>query len=204
MPRIPLSCPRSLSVAILSGALLVSGGCTHPLIARVNAFRSAVKSGDTEAAAGFLTADPRVWFDKKEGPGRPLTVEGGPWRHWDRFFNSTSTADGFEVRGDTVTYVITETNDYYKLIEREPSKVRITYYMTHDRKIAGRLVSGVPGVKRSPDRLKQFETWQALHHPDATAELAFGTNNPPTVECARRWKDLLVEWRAAEGLTPVE
>ena len=64
--------------------LTATTACTQPLVTKVKAFRTAVKGGDTETAASYLAADPRVWFGEKEGPGHPLTLAGGPWRHWDR------------------------------------------------------------------------------------------------------------------------
>lgn len=179
-------------------------GCTHPLVTKVQAFRAAVKGGDTETAAGYLAADPRVWYGRKQGPGRRLTVAGGPWRHWDRFFKSQSTSSDMNAGQSTVSYIITETNDYYRLIDRPPTKVGVTYYFNADGKITGRLISGVPGVKRPPDRLPDFKRWCEQEHPGALEAIEFSPDKPPTLAVATRWKTLLVEWRAAQSLPPIE
>ncbi len=186
------------------GLLAATTGCTHPLVTKVNAFRTAVKAGDTETAASYLAADPRVWYGEKQGPGHPLTVKGGPWRHWDRFFKSQSTSSDMKAEQSKVSYIITEINDYYRLIGRQPTQVGITYYFNEDDEITGRLISGVPGPKRPPDRLPDFKRWCAREHPGVLEAIEFSPDNPPTLATATRWKELLVEWRAVEGLPPID
>lgn len=188
----------------LTALALVGSGCTHPNVANLRAFRTALKSGDAETAGKYLAADARVWFGQKEGPGRPLTVHGGPWKEWDRFFNSNSTSSDMKVEGNSVSYIFTENNDYFRLIDGAAGKGRITYYFNNDGRITGRLISGVPGYKRPPDRLADFKRWCEHEHPGALEKIEFDPDNPPTFAIAKRWKELLVEWRAAEGLPAIE
>ncbi len=124
------------AVGVVMVALLV-GGCAHPHVRTLEAYRAAKKRHDYDAVRKYLADDARIWHDQKEGPGRPLRPKGGPWADWDRVMNSTSTKTDMKVRGNAVTYLSTETNDYYKSLERTTHPARITYYFGTDGKITG-------------------------------------------------------------------
>jgi len=54
---------------------------------------------------------------------------------WDRYFRSTSSVDGFIVEKRTVRLTVTEVNDWYRLVDRPPSR----YYMSYDFDDRGRI-----------------------------------------------------------------
>ena len=123
-------CPTNLML-VLTGLLWFGAGCALPTHVRtIDAYRAAKKRGDFAAAAAYLADDARVWFDKKEGPGKPLRPQGGPYADWDTEFRSTSARDEIRVRGNTVSYVVSEINDFYRLIDGVAGKYRMTYYFT--------------------------------------------------------------------------
>lgn len=183
--------------------MLSAAGCAHPLVRRLENYQAAKKRGDYAAAGEHLAPDARIWFGKKEGPGRPLRARGGPWAEWDRFFRAESTREDVRVVGDTVTYISREMNDYYRLLDRRSTTARVTYYFDEDRRITGMLYAGLD-VNRPPDRTAEFEAWAERNHPGALERLAPGGRINPTLENAKRWKRLLVEWRAQAGLPAIE
>lgn len=181
-------------------ALLTAlGGCTHPNIRILRTYRDAKKSGDYTLAGKQLAANARIWFDTKDGAGRPLRARGGPYKDWDKEFKSRSTREQERVIGQSVTYVSSEINDYYRLIERIPTKARITYYFNDEGKISGMLYQGLsPRGTRPPDRYCEFKKWAAEHYPGLLDSDEMKIPNNP-----KRWRALLTEFRQDQGLPPI-
>lgn len=191
---------RWFVISLVAGLPALASGCTNPLQHRWQAYRDAKKRGDATTAAMYLADDARIWFDKKEGPGHPLRAEGGPYKDWDKEFRSSSTRENLRVRGRTLTYVSLETNDFFRLIERTPTKARVTYYFDDDDKISGMLYQGLsPQAKRTPDRRAEFELWAAEHYPGELESEAMKIPRNP-----KRWRALLTEWRNDVGLPAIE
>jgi len=187
-----------ISLALLA-FLPIGGGCASPLVRNLESFRAAKKAGDYETASKYITDDARIWWTKKEGPGSPLTAKGGPYRHWDKEFNSTSTKSDFRVEGNTVTYVSREMNDFYRLTDHTPGPALITYYFNDDGKITGMFYRALdPASRRPPDRRKEFEAWASEKYPGLLDSEEMKIPNNP-----KRWRELLVQWRADVGLPPV-
>lgn len=187
-----------------SGVLVVVGisslGCAHPRVRALDTYRQAKKSGDYETAAKCLADDARIWFGTKEGEGNPLTAKGGPYKDWDKEFRSTSTREDVRVVGQTVTYISFEINDFYRLIERVPTKARVTYYFDEDNRITGMLYRGLsPKSERPPDRYDEFKRWAEAQYPGLLQSPEMKIPNNP-----QRWRELLVAWRADAGLKPIE
>lgn len=190
------------------GALLVGclapaaaiGGCMHPYLDTLHTYRDAKKKGDYALAGKHLAADARIWFGKKEGAGHPLRAKGGPYKDWDREFKSRSTREKERVVGQTVTYISSEINDYYRLIERVPTRARVTYYFNEEGKISGMFYRGLsPGSARPPDRYCEFEKWANEHYPGLLDSDEMKIPKNP-----ERWRALLTEFREDRGLPPIE
>lgn len=191
---------RILGVVTVLGLTGLTIGCVHPLVRNLEVYRAAKKAGDYELAASHLVEDARIWFGKKDGPGNPLTAKGGPYKDWDREFRSTSKKSRFRVRKNTVSYISHEINDYYRLIERQPTPARVIYYFNDAGKITGMLYQGLsPRGTRPPDRRCEFDRWAQKKYPGLLDSDEMGIPNQP-----RRWRALLVEWRADVGLPAVD
>jgi len=185
--------------AVLCLAAL-AGGCMHPLEKNWRAYRAAKKRGDYAAAKKYLADDARIWWGEKEGSGAPLTTKGGPYKDWDREFRSESTRQDVQVVGRTVTYLTTEINDYYRLLERPPSPARVTYYFDDDDRICGMLYKGLnPQTTEPVDRYDEFKAWADETYPGLLDSEEMKIPTQP-----QRWRTLLTEWRAEAGLPPVE
>jgi len=187
-------------LTIVASLISITGtGCVSPLVTRLEAFHEAKKRGDYERAATFLADDARVWFEKKDGAGKPYTVEGGPYKAWDRVFNATSKRGRMRVEGNRVRYRSVENNDYYRLIDRPLSTGRITYYFNEDELISGMLYEPLSTrANRPPDRRCEFDRWASERYPGLLDSPEMRIPGNP-----ERWRALLVEWREDVGLPPI-
>ncbi len=179
-PSRPLS---FLSAVILLFAL---SACSpqSKLIDKVEAFRAARKAGKIEEAQRYLTDDPRVWFDAKEGEGEPTKLGFGPYHHWDEEFNSHGEHGPWRVEGNTVWAIASEINDYYRLLERKDTpSYRITYYFNDKGLIEGYLISDAhPGEPSPSSRAAKRSSRSGQRKPIPTS----GTTLGPRARSIRR------------------
>lgn len=184
-------------------------GCVSGKIETVRAYRAARESRDDEAARALLSDDPRVWYEKREGPGSPLVIGGGRWATWDEHFRSHSTSASWRVEDDCIWTIVTETNDYYRLTGREFSRYRQTYFLNGDNQITGSMVSAAPEaiepheVPLTTSRFDEFEAWATVNEPEEFAYLVPEGRIDPTGDRAPRMRALLNRWRATIGLEPI-
>ena len=172
------------------------------------AFRAARQARNYNEAAKFVSSNARIWFDTKEGEGSLLNAGAGPWVDWDTHFNSSGSHGEWFVDTDSIWTIVTETNDYYRLIERRtPSQYRATYYFNKDGKIQGYLISdpypGQPPVTKV-DRFEEFKSWAKTIHSEEWNYLRPGSKIDPTGDRAKRTRKLLTLWRAEMGLPAIE
>ena len=173
----------------------------HPLFAKLLGYREARKAHDTQRIAGYLAEESRIWFDKKEGPGELRKASGdGPWAEWDREMKSSSTTHEYTVNGNELVIVVSETNDYFKLLDRKPTPYLITYWFDDDERIEGMLISSMPKEPKNKGRFEEFKVWANEHYPGVLDELEPDGRIIPSKEHAIRWRKLLIEWRKDVGL----
>ncbi len=171
----------------------------------VKAYREARAAGDHAAARAMLGDDPRVWFESREGPGRPLDPEGKDlYREWDLYFRSKGEDLRWETAPDSVSVIRSEMNDYFRLIERNGSWYRMTYFFDERGRIEGYMVSGCDDAPVTVDRFKEFEAWAIATHPEEWEYLRPGGRLDPTGDRALRTRGLLNEWRRSIGLAPID
>ena len=192
------------SILFLAGTTFFLGGCVNSHVTKVEEFRAARKAGDLDLARSFLTEDPRVWYEEKEGEGSPWTLGGGRWKQWDTHFNGKSELGPWHIEGDTIWAVAEEMNDYFRLIERQDMpRYRITYYFDERDRLAGYMISAAdPDAESSPmiSRYDEFEAWALANDPDEWEYLRPGGSLDPTGDRAERTRVLANKWRATVGL----
>lgn len=169
---------------------------------RVVSYLEARDRKDRDAQSEFYAKESRIWFGEKKGEGRLRSSGKGPWSDWDDFFNSETAYLSFGVDGRTVAVVMLESNDFYKLIDRPASKIRVTYEFDPDGFVTGTVVQA---IRDEPivDRLDEFRAWAAAKHPERLAYLMPDDEISPELEKAKVWKQLLLEWRGDVGLPAV-
>jgi len=167
-------------------------------------YRTAVQAGDFARVEALQAPNARVWFDEKTGEGRALDARGkGPWAQWDAFFRARSTAADYVVVDDAVRFTNRETNDWFRLIERESVPYFIFYFFDDEDRISGKLIQAIEGLERAPDRLDEFKAWAAKKHPGLIEQLMPEKRIDPQLDKAQLWKQRLTEWRAEVGLPDV-
>jgi imidazolonepropionase-like amidohydrolase len=168
------------------------------LIAAVKAFQDAKDRGDRAAAQALLAPGARSWFDEKSGEGDPYELEGR-WSGWDKFFRTKNTYSDWTQGRDSVTASGEEMNDFYRLIERSPTRFRATWWLDPSGRVTGFLYEPrgavVPG-----DRFPEFKEWAKSEKAAELEYLMPGGKIDPTGDRPRRFRALLDEWRHAAKL----
>ena len=172
-------------------------------IAKVQALMAARQKGDEAAARALMTSDPRIWFDQRSGPGEPWGL-AGKWTHWDEYFHTRNDYSGFREASGTVTADGVEINDFYRLIERPPQKFRGTWWLDESGKVSGFLYQPRGSTGSGEDRFDQFKAWARKEKPAELDYLMPGGRIDPTGDRPERFHAVLLEWRKAAGLSPIE
>jgi len=192
-----------LTASFLAACPIVLACNKAHLVSRVQEYRDARMRGDLAAEAKFIAPDARVWFEDQHDAGKPLGVgKSGRFAHWDEVFRAQSTLSEWSVKGNAVSATVLESNDYYRLIERQPRPYRMTWWLDDDERITGVLIESQPGTAKS--RMGEFREWAIAHHPEELDYLMPGGELDPTGDRAERWKAILIEWRAFAGLPGLE
>lgn len=166
---------------------------------RVKAYRAAHDRGDVAAEAAFLAPGARIFYERREGEGDPLTAgRSGRYAHWDEFFRSRTTLTDWKEEGDAVSATVHESNDFYRLLDWTPRPYRMTWWLGADGRITAAMVESIPGETKS--RMKEFQEWARANRADELAYLMPNGRIDPTEDRAERFKKILLEWRKAAGL----
>lgn len=183
---------------------VAAGGCASATDARIDVvrrFNDARDRGDLTTALSMLTPDARVWYENPTGSGSPWKPGEGPWAGWDACFRSTKRVVGdYQRDGDSVFAVFEETNDYYRLTDREWSRTLLTWYVTDDLKIRGFFVAG---IGEFVSKAHTFEEWARQRHPAEYEYLCPDGRIDPRGDRPARMKALLVTWRVESGMPAV-
>jgi len=200
-----------IRLAALPFALLLGtpAAAAEPLsgaqkIARAQAYAAAVGANDYAAARRLLSPSARVWYEKREGDGEPLSPGAGRWTHWDTFFHGRTTYAEWRVEGDAVVATAHETNDFYRLLDWRPHPMRFTWWLDGSGAITGFMVQATPGDTPTGSRLKDAVAWAKKAHPQEITYLMPTEKIDPTEDRAERWRKLLSEWRRQAGLPAIE
>ena len=149
-----------------------------------------------------MTANPRRWFESRAGRGLPWTVgdaSPGPWARWDRHFGSEGEIVELTEGDGSLSLIIRETNDYYRLLERGPQLNRLTYFFDESGLLEGLLVDS---FERTMGLTEEFRAWARANRPGEISELLpEGDIDPSDPEGFRQ---LLNDWRRATGRNPIE
>ncbi|MGH7457390.1 MAG: hypothetical protein ACRENG_38935, partial [bacterium] len=193
---------QALTRATLSANLPQEKNEDPPLIKKVKAYRQANSEHDTALVQALLAKGAARWYEKKEGSGIPIKPAGkGPWSDWDEYFKGSSQVESYKVDSSQVTIRLMEINDFYRLIERGPAPVNLTYYFDADEKITGILVFS---AGKTADRFDEFKKWAAKNRPDDLKYLMPEGEIIPTLDRAKKWRSILNEWRKSLGLPVIE
>lgn len=152
-----------------------------------------------------MSADPRVWYDTREGEGRPIQLGAkGLYSDWDEHFGSAGEIIKWEIRPEWVSSIHSEMNDYFRLLERNGSWYRKTWFFDDDGRIEGYMILGWEDAPPTHDKANEFSAWAQKNHPAEWAYLRPSGSLDPTGDRAERTRALLVKWRSSAGLRPLD
>ncbi len=199
MNRGPSVLIRTVAIAIVT---IASGtGCSsrHSYQRTLDSYLAAKQAGDAKQAATYLAPDARIWFDEKTGPGRPKSPISG-WGAWDLELNAVNTYSDVEIVGNSLTALFHEQNDFSRLIGFPGWRSRSTYWFDEQGRIAEQLYEP---MAQHPPMQAYFDAplrWARTHHADELAAIYPEEQFRPNTDTARRWRTLLLAWRAETGL----
>jgi hypothetical protein len=170
---------------------------------RVDAWLAARAEQD-EGAARRLLAPGAVLVSGEGGEPRPISLDSPGWA-WDDELGQTITHDALTVEGSTVTGNFSELSDFHRLLGVASWKARITFAFDGN----GRIASIVHVPLAPPDNpdldvlLAPVIEWMRHQRPHDFGELMPRGAIERSRDSARRWRELLIDWRAETGLPPV-
>jgi len=183
------------SVLVLVTVLLLS--CTQDLSRRVRDYETTYNTHDVERLMAFYADDIRfeitgVWVKRGKEAVRGLA-------EWDKATNMHMTISDIKVSGDTASFRLVETNDWWKL-----AGMGEAYYEPCVMIFRSGLIAELRATmtQESLDAYARvwpsIMSWASDHRSEELAELLPGGEFVYGEETARKWIILLQEWRDAQ------
>lgn len=140
------------------------------------------------------------WFEDKNGvPVKRYSgkVKSGLWKEWDQQMKSRSYYDSlwFNEKEYAVQGFFYETNDFYELIGKGPTKTLRTYWFDSNDKICEMLIYWIPEENtHTSEHLAGFYEWALVEDSVALERIYPNQKIVPSKENAILWKDMLTKW----------
>jgi hypothetical protein len=203
-PHAPLALVTALTLGVLTAPARPDTDSLPPRAHRVLALRDALNRDPAANVSAFFAPDSRTWFESRTGAGEPRDASGhDAWADWDRYFHAVKSLQFVSAGGDSAVFHLTESNDWYRLVDRAPSATELTYWFDGEDRITGTLVRGLPQDPGAHGRLAEFKAWDFAHDPRTLAYLLPDGKLVPDLARAKRWKQALTAWRREAGLPAV-
>lgn len=167
-------------------------------------FRSLLTDEDYAAARAMMAPDARRWWESREGEGETWAIgpaARGPWASWDEHFGSQGTEVEWAEGEGWSSVIVSETNDYYRLLERGAQLNKVTYHFDENGLIDGLVIGSTD--ERHMGLTTEFLAWTREHHPEEISELMPGGEIDPAADHPQRMRRLLNLWREATNREPV-
>jgi hypothetical protein len=167
-------------------------------IARCRSYFAALNSYDIPGALVCLSADFRAYFP---AVGASLTREDLPAAlAWDVATNGQFSYDPLEASESEVSGLLTEANEFYRLLGLEPAIARVTFRFDAIGLIREQVYEPRSGSHLSvADALKAPMGWARREEPEELEAIAPGGQLVYTESAGRRWIELLARWRDSIG-----
>ncbi len=175
---------------------MISMACTTEPNGQIEAYLAAINIHDVERATSYLANDFRITFVNygvsldKEQAREALA--------WDAGANGHVRFEPSDVEEHAITGLLTEENDFLKLVGIPVLKARTTYRFDGHGLIKEQIYELLPHQASSQDAMQPAVAWAAKHQPKELAEIYPEGQMIYSEEMARRWVALLKEWRAAK------
>jgi hypothetical protein len=163
----------------------------------IKAFLNAREKKDSTRYMALVSPHMRVWYEEKKGEGTKWSPRS-TWAKWDDYFKPVKTYREFKQDSNAVSVIIVETNNFFKLIDRKPAPVRLTWWLNKEQKIEGYLVRSLADSTHT-DRLNEFAEWAKKNNPTELEYLMPGGSINPEGDRPQRWERVLLEWKKSNN-----
>lgn len=187
-------------VAWMAASSVPAAPGSRRLSRRVDAWLEARASHDKAAARALLAPGARIWIGSSEGAGAPVSLDSPAWA-WDDELNGSTTHGALAVEGDSVTGVFSDFSDFHRLLDIPSWKAQVTFTFDEKARITA-IVHAPLSPPANPDMdlvLAPVIDWLRANRPDDLRELLPHGDIERNRDSARRFRSLLIEWRAATG-----
>jgi hypothetical protein len=163
---------------------------------RFEAYRRAYNRHDLKAVLSFLA--PEYEFKVANSTYKVAKKDIAGMLEWDFAANSHSAYSEVEVKGNTISAVLTEQNDFYKSIGISERKYRFTYIYNEAGLIKEAILEQALSDTASFDAaLKPALDWARKERPQELSEIYPNGKFVYNTQMAKRWLALLRDWHKA-------
>jgi len=163
------------------------------MIQTFDIYIKACNNHDIPKILGLFTDDFQLHFteyDMKLGRDEMKDVLG-----WDKGVNGRISYHNLTVRGDTVSGVFTERNDFLELLGIEKLQAKKTFTFDKNGLIVEQVYTPLPDQPSFTEKLTAVVEWAEKHRPDELNEIYPDRQILFNQEMGRRWVTLLKEWK---------
>jgi len=153
---------------------------------------------EVEKALSFLSDDFVLHFteyDFKIDKGGLVDVLG-----WDKGVNGKVSYEKLTTKGDSITGLFTEQNDFLKLVGIEELKATITYRFDISGMITKQTYTPLPDQPSFQVKMQAGIEWAKTNRPQELNEIYPKNQMQFNEEMGKRWVILLKEWKTATQL----
>jgi hypothetical protein len=183
----------AICVLLMAGVSLVFGA---DLKERFEAYRRAMNSHDLQSVLSYLAADyefkvanSSYKVDKKDITGQ---------LEWEFATNARTVYGDIQIKGNTISTVLTEQNDFYKAIGISERKYQFTYVYNDQGLIKEAILEkSLLSSEAFDAALKPALEWARKERPGELAEIYPNDNFVYNTQMAKRWLRLLSDWHKA-------
>lgn len=159
---------------------------------RLDAFLDAINHHEVDQAMSSLAEDFHLVF---VGFGVSMTKEETRGAlAWDAGANGRVSYTQIEILENTITGILTEENDFLRLVGIPELKSRNTYVLDEQGLINQQLYEPIPGQPSFQEAMQPAVTWAVEYRAAELAEIYPDNQMIYTEDMARRWVTLLQEW----------
>jgi len=117
---------------------------------------------------------------------------------WDFAMNASSAYSDIQIKGNTISTVLTEQNDFYKAIGVSERKFGFTF-VYDDKGLIKEVIleKSLSGFEAFDAALKPALEWAGKERPGELAEIYPNNNFVYNTQMAKRWLRLLSDWHKA-------
>jgi hypothetical protein len=164
---------------------------------RMEEFIAALESGDRAAIDEFYAPEARRWRGQKTGEGAPVTAD--PWRDWNAELHARCTVKSARIEANKVIVEASEINDFARLIDFTGWRAATTYWFNSDGRVTEELCEPVEVKPSMRECFARALDWARQHKAEELKAIYPDNDFAPSANSAKRWREVLVEWRKATG-----